>query len=38
VIVDEQGLEAAPRIVAAQDSRVLLTKGDRAYAQRQRRR
>jgi len=32
VIVDEQGLETAPRIVAAQDSRVLLTKGDRAYA------
>jgi hypothetical protein len=32
VIVDEQVLEAAPRIVAAQDSRVLLTKGDRAYA------
>ncbi len=32
VIVDEQGLDAAPRIVAAQDSRVLLTRGDRAYA------
>jgi len=32
VIVDEQGLNAAPRIVAAQDSRVLLTRGDRAYA------
>lgn len=32
VIVDEQGLSAAPRIVAAQDSRVLLTRGDRAYA------
>lgn len=32
LIVDEQGLSAAPRIVAAQDSRVLLTRGDRAYA------
>ncbi len=32
VIVDELGLAAAPRIVAAQDSRVLLTRGDRAYA------
>ena len=32
VIVDELGLGAAPRIVAAQDSRVLLTRGDRAYA------
>jgi LysM repeat protein len=32
IIVDEQGLTAAPRIVAAQDSRVLLTRGDRAYA------
>ncbi|MDD2881558.1 MAG: LysM domain-containing protein [Rhodoferax sp.] len=32
VIVDELGLSAAPRIVAAQDSRVLLTRGDRAYA------
>ena len=32
MIVDEQMLEAAPRIVAAQDSRVLLTKGERAYA------
>ncbi len=32
VIVDAQGLSAAPRIVAAQDSRVLLTRGDRAYA------
>jgi hypothetical protein len=30
--VDEQGLSKAPRIVAAQDSRVLLTRGDRAYA------
>ena len=32
LIVDEQGLGAAARIVAAQDSRVLLTRGDRAYA------
>ncbi len=32
VIVDESGLSAAPRIVAAQDDRVLLTRGDRAYA------
>lgn len=32
VIVDEQVLNNAPRIVAAQDSRVLLTRGDRAYA------
>jgi nucleoid-associated protein YgaU len=32
IIVDEQGLQNAPRIVAAQDSRVLLTRGDRAYA------
>ncbi len=32
IIVDEAGLNAAPRIVAAQDSRVLLTRGDRAYA------
>jgi nucleoid-associated protein YgaU len=32
VIVDELGLSAAPRIVAAQESRVLLTRGDRAYA------
>ncbi len=32
VVVDEQGLSAAARIVAAQDSRVLLTRGDRAYA------
>lgn len=31
LIVDEQGLSAAPRIVAARDSRVLLTRGDRAY-------
>lgn len=32
VIVDENGLKLAPRIVAAQDDRVLLTRGDRAYA------
>jgi hypothetical protein len=32
VIVDEQGLNAAPRIVAATEGRVLLTQGDRAYA------
>lgn len=32
VVVDKQTLDEAPRIVATQDSRVLLTKGDRAYA------
>lgn len=32
VIVDAAGLENAPRIVAAMDGRVLLTRGDRAYA------
>ena len=32
VIVDENGLNSAPRIVAAQEGRVLLTRGDRAYA------
>jgi hypothetical protein len=32
VIVDEKGLNSAPRIVATQESRVLLTRGDRAYA------
>lgn len=32
VIVDESGLKAAPRIVATQENRVLLTRGDRAYA------
>ncbi|MCF8160993.1 MAG: LysM peptidoglycan-binding domain-containing protein [Polaromonas sp.] len=32
MIVDALGLSAAARIVAAQDSRVLLTRGDRAYA------
>jgi nucleoid-associated protein YgaU len=32
IIVDESGLRAAPRIVSALESRVLITKGDRAYA------
>ena len=32
IIVDENGLTNAPRIVAAQEGRVLLTRGDRAYA------
>lgn len=32
IVVDEQGLTNAPRIVAAQEGRVLLTRGDRAYA------
>lgn len=32
IIVDEAGLRAAPRIVSAQENRVLLTRGDRAYA------
>jgi hypothetical protein len=32
VVVGELELTAAPRIVSAQDSRVLLTRGDRAYA------
>ena len=32
VIVDADGLVNAPRIVAAQEGRVLLTRGDRAYA------
>lgn len=32
MIVDEQGLQSAPRIVSAQEGRVLLTRGDRAYA------
>jgi hypothetical protein len=32
VIIDEGVLLKAPRIVAAPDSRVLLTRGDRAYA------
>ncbi|WP_445322814.1 LysM peptidoglycan-binding domain-containing protein [Ramlibacter sp. AN1015] len=32
LVVDEGTLERAPRIVAAPDTRVLITKGDRAYA------
>lgn len=32
IIVDENELAAAPRIVATQEDRVLLTRGDRAYA------
>ena len=32
VVVDEAGLRSAPRIVATQEGRVLLTRGDRAYA------
>jgi nucleoid-associated protein YgaU len=32
IIVDEAGLTAAPRIVATQENRVLLSRGDRAYA------
>jgi len=32
LIIDEAALLAAPRIVAATESRVLLTRGDRAYA------
>lgn len=32
IIVDDAGLKSAPRIVAAQDSRVLITRGDRVYA------
>lgn len=32
IIVDALGLSQAARIVAAQDGRVLLTRGDRAYA------
>jgi nucleoid-associated protein YgaU len=32
LVVGEQELSAAPRIVAAQEDRVLLTRGDRAYA------
>ncbi|MEY4758368.1 MAG: hypothetical protein RJA34_3266 [Pseudomonadota bacterium] len=33
IVLDEQGLNAAPRIVAtAQEGRVLLARGDRAYA------
>ncbi len=32
VVVEEDGLSRAPRIVATQEGRVLLTRGDRAYA------
>ena len=32
IVVDEAGLTAAPRIVATQEGRVLLSRGDRAYA------
>ena len=32
IVVDEQGLLRAPRIVATQENRVLLSRGDRAYA------
>jgi nucleoid-associated protein YgaU len=32
IIVNEAGLRAAPRIVSAVESRVLITRGDRAYA------
>jgi nucleoid-associated protein YgaU len=32
MVVDEAAFKAAPRIVSAQESRVLLTRGDRAYA------
>jgi len=32
VVVDEAGLRSAPRIVSALESRVLITRGDRAYA------
>jgi nucleoid-associated protein YgaU len=32
VVVDEATLKMAPRIVSAQETRVLLTRGDRAYA------
>jgi hypothetical protein len=32
VIIDETALLAAPRIVAAPENRVLITRGDRAYA------
>ena len=34
-LVDENGLRTAPRIVATQDGRVLLSRGDRAYARSQ---
>ena len=32
VIVDDDGLKFSPRIVATQEGRVLLSRGDRAYA------
>ncbi len=32
IVVDEATINTAPRIVSAQESRVLLTRGDRAYA------
>lgn len=32
IIVEELALESAPRLVAAQEGRVLLSEGDRAYA------
>jgi hypothetical protein len=32
IVVDESGLTASPRIVATQEGRVLLSRGDRAYA------
>lgn len=32
IVVDEAGLRAAPRIVSALESRVLITRGDRVYA------
>lgn len=32
MIVDEQALRAAPRIVATQEGRVMVSRGDRAYA------
>jgi LysM repeat protein len=32
LVVDENGLTAAPRIVGTKEERVLLSKGDRAYA------
>ena len=32
VVVDENGLTSAPRIVGTQEERVLLARGDRAYA------
>ena len=32
IIVDDQTMSSAPRIVATQDGRVFLTQGDRAYA------